>query len=54
MCSKYHTLDCNTHCPSLIATASLYGNEEVLELLQAELQPHMTDNESTPIGIDST
>ena len=33
-------VDCNEHCPSLIATASLYGNEEVLDFLKAELQIH--------------
>ena len=33
------------HCPSLIATASLYGNEEVLDLLKEELEQKMIDKE---------
>ena len=31
------------HCPSLIATASLHGNEEVLDLLKEELEQKMID-----------
>ena len=33
------------HCPSLIATASLHGNGEVLDLLKEELEQKMIDKE---------
>ena len=45
-------VDCNNHCPSLIATASLYGNEEVLDFLKAELQI-IHPKSPGPVGVES-
>ena len=41
------------HCPSLIATGSLHGNEEVLDLLKEELEQKMIDKEMAKTTTES-
>ena len=40
--------ECNTHCPSLIATASLYGNEDILDFLKKEIQTTVLVKKEAP------